>query len=179
MLGVALLLAVAACGGARPGGGAAAETNPIGDIPDNQAFVAYAPPQGGYTIKVPEGWASTPMGDAVTFTDKLNSINLAAAAAAAPEESAARADIAALKSAPGFGGGGVSTVRRPAGSAVLTTYRTNAPADPVTGKVINDDVERYQFFHGGRLVTVTLSGPHGADNADPWRIVTDSLAWTS
>jgi len=26
---------------------------------------------------------------------------------------------------------------------------------------------------------LTLSGPVGADNVDPWRIVTDSLAWSS
>jgi hypothetical protein len=26
-------------------------------------------------------------------------------------------------------------------------------------------------------VILTLSGPVGADNADPWRVVTDSLQW--
>lgn len=36
-----------------------AESNPAGDIPDNQAYVTYTPAQGGFTVKVPEGWAQT------------------------------------------------------------------------------------------------------------------------
>ena len=38
------------------------EVNPAGDIPDNQAYVAYAPPGAGYSVKVPEGWARTTAG---------------------------------------------------------------------------------------------------------------------
>jgi len=53
-----------------------------------------------------------------------------------------------------------------------------APPDPVTGKTVTDSVERYVFTHGGRTAVLTLSGPRGADNVDPWRIVTDSLRWT-
>ena len=34
------------------------------------------------------------------------------------------------------------------------------------------------FFHSGRAVVLTLSGPKGADNVDPWRLVTDSLQWS-
>lgn len=57
--GAAVLTLVAAgCGGSAAGGGQAAsapdpnavEVSPPGDIPDNQAFVAYSPP-----AKVPEG----------------------------------------------------------------------------------------------------------------------------
>jgi hypothetical protein len=33
------------------------------------------------------------------------------------------------------------------------------------------------FTRGGRTAVLTLSGPRGADNVDPWRIVTDSLRW--
>src|SRR6478735_5466915 len=80
---LAAALGVAACGGASTGGGAtgggastaggastgggastapgpdpnAPETSPAGDIPDNQAYVAYAPPRAGYSVKVPEGWS--------------------------------------------------------------------------------------------------------------------------
>ena len=49
----------------------------------------------------------------------------------------------------------------------------------VTGKVRRNAVERYVFFHGGRDVVLTLSGPAGADNVDPWKLVTDSLRWKS
>jgi hypothetical protein len=48
----------------------------------------------------------------------------------------------------------------------------------VTGKRRTDAVERYLFFHHGREAILTLSGPKGADNVDPWRIITDSLRWT-
>ena len=42
---------------------------------------------------------------------------------------------------------------------------------------IRDAVERYSFWHNGIEAVLTLSGPKGADNVDPWRIVSDSLKW--
>jgi hypothetical protein len=48
----------------------------------------------------------------------------------------------------------------------------------VTGKSVTDAVERYTFTKGTNIAVLTLSGPQGADNVDPWRIVTDSLRWT-
>jgi hypothetical protein len=173
---------LAACGsspsGTGSGSGVASPT--IGDIPGDQAFVTYASPVGNYTIKVPEGWASTTDAAGVSFTDRLNTIRLeSSTATSAPTTASAQADLATIKAgATGFVGGEVSTVTLPAGPALLMTYRADAPADPVTGKIINDDIERYQFFRGQTLLTVTLSGPHGADNVDPWRVVTDSLMWT-
>ena len=38
-------------------------------------------------------------------------------------------------------------------------------------------MERYTFWHDGQEAVLTLSGPKGADNVDPWRIVTNSLRW--
>ncbi|MFD8289286.1 hypothetical protein ACFV2B_13865 [Streptomyces lavendulae] len=50
---------------------APAESNPAGDIPDDQAFVAYHSDRGGFTVKVPEERSRTDAADgAVTFTDK-------------------------------------------------------------------------------------------------------------
>ena len=43
--------------------------------------------------------------------------------------------------------------------------------------LIHDAVERYEFWKAGTEVVLTLSGPQGADNVDPWRIVTDSFGW--
>jgi hypothetical protein len=68
-------------------------------------------------------------------------------------------------------------VTRKAGPAVRITYFAPAPADPVTGKAHTNAVERYVFFKNGKDVVLTLSGPKGADNVDPWRIVTDSVAF--
>ncbi|PZS34010.1 MAG: hypothetical protein DLM61_04315, partial [Pseudonocardiales bacterium] len=54
----------------------ATESAPPGDIPDNQAFVPYAPKGTGYRLQVPEGWAMTQPGRATLFTDKYNSIRI-------------------------------------------------------------------------------------------------------
>ncbi len=53
-----------------------AESNPPGDIPDNQAFVVYTAADQSYSVKYPEGWARTTAGPEVMFSDKFNSITL-------------------------------------------------------------------------------------------------------
>ena len=73
----------------------------------------------------------------------------------------------------------MTTVKRHAGPAIRITYLADAPPNPVTGKRGTDAVERYVFFHNGREAVLTLSGPKGADNVDPWRIVTDSVRWSA
>ncbi len=156
------------------------EVNPSGDIPDNQAFVAYSPPSGGFSVKIPEGWARVEAGGAVTFTDKLNSIRVeTAAAATAPTiQSAQQNEVPKIQAAAvNFKAGKVTSVTRKAGNAVLITYGADSAPDPVTGKVVHDAVERYEFWKAGTEVVLTLSGPQGADNVDPWRIVTDSFGW--
>jgi hypothetical protein len=178
-------IGLAACGGSGAGGTTAvnpnaAEVSPPGDIPDDQVFVSYSPPGAGYQVKVPEGWSRTSQGGAITFTDKLNSIRLdAGSASAAPTVADGQAELKRLASTvPGFTPGDVSTVKRSAGTALLLTYKGKGPADPVTGKSVTDAFERYEFFHNGKTATLTLSGPDGADNVDPWMIVTDSLRWS-
>lgn len=157
------------------------EVNPAGDIPDNQAYVAYSPARAGYSVKVPEGWSRTTTGGAVSFTDKLNTVRLQAVkATSAPTVASVRSTVVPqlAKTEPGFRPGSVGTVRRPAGRAVRITYLATGRADPVTGKTRVDAVERYLFFHHGREAVLTLSGPKGADNVDPWRIISESLRWT-
>jgi hypothetical protein len=181
-----LALAAAGCGGSAAGGGQAAsapdpnaaEVSPPGDIPDNQAFVAYSPPGAGYSVRVPEGWARTSGGGAVTFTDKLNAVRIESAPATAPltVAQARSAEVPKLRQGvKGFQLGNVTSVSRQAGNGVLITYLADAKPDPVTGKAGTDAIERYVFTHNGEAVTLTLSGPKGADNVDPWLIVTNSL----
>jgi hypothetical protein len=191
-----LALLAGACGssGGNPYGGStptsspppsaasknAPEVNPAGDIPDNQVFVAYRPPGGRFTVKVPEGWARVRQGGTVSFTDKLNTISMETRPApAAPTVASARqAELPAIQSASRrYEPGSVTQVRRAGGSVVLVTYRADAPADPVTGKVVHDAVERYEFWRGGTEAILILAGPVGADNVDPWRIVSDSFRW--
>jgi hypothetical protein len=177
-LAAAVALAAAGCGSSGSSGSSSStssstaaskpaaptgpEKSPAGDIPDNQAYVAYR--GSGYSVKVPEGWARTTAAGAVTFTDKLNSVRIESQAAAA----------AASKPA----GAKVSTVSRPAGRAARITYVAKSAPDPVTGRKVDDAVERYVFTHGGRAVVLTLSGPTTADNVDPWKLITSSLRWT-
>src|SRR5437879_4117008 len=75
------------------------EVNPAGDIPDNQVFVVYTPPSGGFSVKVPEGWARTEAGGAVTFTDKLNRVRMetVAAASAPTVQSAQQQEVPAIQ----------------------------------------------------------------------------------
>ncbi|MEU9178381.1 hypothetical protein AB0C90_16300 [Streptomyces sp. NPDC048550] len=159
---------------------APAESNPPGDIPDNQVYVVFKPSTGGFTVSVPEGWARTFTGPVTAFTDKLNRIEVSEhAAATAPTTASVTArEVPALaKAVPGFAPGKASEVTRKAGKAVLYTYQGTTPADPVTGKTVRDAFERYVFHHNGRDVVLILSGPVKADNVDPWRTVTDSLRW--
>src|SRR5258705_6095076 len=52
----------------------APETNPAGDIPDNQAYVPFTPPGGLFTGSVPEGWARRTARAATIFTHKVNTL---------------------------------------------------------------------------------------------------------
>jgi hypothetical protein len=157
-----------------------AESNPPGDIPDNQVFVIYTAADRWYTVKYPEGWARTDSGRDVMFRDKFNSMTFAPRDGFyQPTEAFARSielpEIA--MSTAGFVPGTISTVQRPAGQVILVTYQGDSPANPVTGKTIKQDVQRYEFAQEGRGVVLTLSAPAGLDSVDPWRIVTDSFTW--
>jgi hypothetical protein len=165
--------------GANPN---AAEVSPSGDIPDNQAFVKYTSRDASYSVQVPEGWARTDAGSGTTFATHFNSIRIEATKTpAAPTVATARStDVPALqRTASGFSLGNVTSVTRPAGQAVLVSYRADSAADAVTGKRVVLDVERYEFWRNGTTVTLTLSAPKGADNVDPWKKVTNSFSWSA
>ena len=155
------------------------EVLPPGDIPDNQVFVTYSPASGGYSLTYPQGWAQRQGAGTVTFSQNFNSIEVATAKTpSVPTTASVRAgDAAKLRSLKGFNLVKVDSVVRSSGSAVRIVYETTSPTDQVTGKTVTLDVERYLFWHKGTLVTITLSSPKGSDNVDPWKTVTDSLAW--
>jgi hypothetical protein len=182
--GLALVAILAgACGQGGSSGAPepnAVENNPPGDIPDDQVFVTFKPPSKDFSVSVPEGWAKTNTGGAITFTDKLNSITISSIAAptAPTVQSATSKELPQIASGePNYSAGDVTTVPRAAGDAVLITYEADSPKDPVTDKVVRDAVERYEFFRNGTAVILRLSGPVGADNVDPWKIVTESFKW--
>jgi hypothetical protein len=174
--------ATAPPGASTPSGAAPAvsENNPAGDIPDNQAFVPFTPVGGLFTVSVPEGWAGATEGAATVFTDKLNTVRIETrpAAAAPNTESVSVYELPAIASStPNYRAGTVTAVQRNAGQMMLITYQGTSPPNSVTGKTQTDAFERYEYWHAGQEMILTLAGPVGADNADPWRTVTDSLRW--
>jgi hypothetical protein len=155
------------------------ESSPPGDIPDNTAFVPYRAP-GGFVIRVPEGWARTRTGAEVSFTDKLNTVSAAwAPAPSAPTvTSAKKTEVPQLRTTErAVRVSDVKTVTLPGGKAILITFQENSAPNPVTGKQYRMDVERFEFYRGGTETVLTLTSPVGADNVDPWRIVSESFAW--
>ncbi len=162
-------------------GGGSGDVLVPGDIPDTQKFVTYHS-SDGYHLDYPEGWAQAQSGNVVSFTDKFNSIRVEMTPApTAPTAASAQAsDMPALAASTAcFQAGNVTQVTRKGGRAVLITYRADSSADSVTGKILLQDVERYEFWQAGKLVTITVASPKGSDNVDPWRTVTDSFAWGS
>jgi hypothetical protein len=193
---LATLLGLAACSGssnspagsaanpgaAQPSGSGEApvapEKNPVGDIPDNQAYVAFK--SNGFELKVPEGWGRTDGTNAATFTDRLNTIHVSwQAATAAPSADRAKTqDVPELqRTQAAFTLRKVSEVKLTGGAAVLIESQENSAPNSVTGKQYRLDVQRYVFFHNGQQATVALSSPVGADNVDPWKLVSESFKW--
>jgi len=117
----------------------------------------------------------------VTFTDKLNTVQLIDTRASGPitVASAQRTEVPKIAAAlKGFKLQSVSVVSRPAGPAITIRYLGYSKPDPVTGKFGVLAFERYEFVHKGREVSLVLSSPLGSDNVDPWRTVTSSLHFT-
>jgi hypothetical protein len=155
------------------------EKNPPGDIPDNQVFVLYQSPLG-FSIKVPEGWARRETTGSVTFADKYNVVGIAVSPRAQPPtlDDLRTGDVRQLQET----GRAVSVstlkpVALPSGRAFVVSYRSNSDRNPVTGKEIRLDNERYFFWKDGKLATLTLSAPSGADNADQWQLMAKSFGW--
>jgi hypothetical protein len=162
--------------GQRP---AAVEKNPPGDIPDNQVFVLYRSPLG-FAIKVPEGWARRETAGSVTFADKYNVVEIRVS----PRPQAPTLDVlrtgevrALQEAGRAVSVSALKPVGLPSGRAFVVSYRSNSERNPVTSKEIRLDNERYFFWKDGRLATLTLSAPSGADNADQWHLMATSFGW--
>ena len=157
-----------------------AEVNPAGDIPDNQAYVRFSPAGAGFSIRIPEGWSRTTGSHVTTFTDKLNTIRIEPVTGdrLTPAKIRRQEPNRLARTVDGYSPGSTTVVRRPAGDVVRITYTATGSPDVVTGRRTTDAVEEYTFVDRGRGLRLTLSGPKGADNVDPWRIVTDSVRWT-
>jgi hypothetical protein len=156
-----------------------AEKNPPGDIPDTQVFIDYASP-AGFTMKVPEGWARTDRADGASFVDKLDGVVLMVAKA----DAAPTVEIAKKTYVPALANeeravrvSTVKAVKLPAGPAIRIVYTSNSEPNQVTNKQVRLENERYIYFKDGKLVTLELYAPKGADNVDQWQLMSQSLHW--
>ena len=169
---------VSSTGGVNPN---APEVVEPGDIPDNQVFVTYVSANGTSSVKVPEGWARSDITNGVLFSDKFNSIAVTTMPTAGePSVDGVRAaGLLDVSADPTFVISDIQPVTRHAGTGVIATYEIGSGPNEVTGKRALLAVERYVFAHNGTTVTLTLSAAKGADNVDPWKVVSDSLEWAA
>ena len=178
-LGGTSIFVISAMGAFAQDKAVAPEVNPPGDIPDNQAFVVYASPLG-FSIKAPEGWARKESADGVSFADKYGSVDVTiSSSAAAPTLASVKAGEAAdlEKNGRAVKIGAIKEATLPSGPAVRISFASNSEPNAVTGKKIRLESDRYLIAHAGKLATLTFSAPAGADNADQWKLMSDSFAW--
>ena len=152
------------------------EINPPGDIPDNQAFVPFTPQGQTFTVSVPEGWARTGTPTLTTFTDKLNSVTVEAKQAAKSPTVASVTSTEMPKvqaSVSGYQAGETTDVTRNSGPVILTTYKADSAPNPVTGKSVHDEVQRYVYYKRGTEVVLTLSGAPVSDDTAEARTAGD------
>jgi hypothetical protein len=158
---------------------AAAEKNPPGDIPDNQVFISYVSTLG-FSLKVPEGWARTDLANGASFVDKLDGVVVTQSdTAGAPTVDGVRKNyIPGLeKEARAVSIGSVKAVKLPAGNAIRINYSSNSEPNPVSNKQVRLENQRFLFFKDGKLISLELYAPLGADNADQWKLMSESFRW--
>ncbi|MFI5049471.1 MAG: hypothetical protein ACHQEA_06355 [Gaiellales bacterium] len=179
-------------GGSQPsssGAGALvaeAQSAAAGDIPDNQVFLLYHNGSGGYSIRYPEGWARRGSAKTVLFRDKNNLVRIVVEPGAASAQAARAAVLGLAGKTPSLKL--VSVTRHPTCSNQGTTeqlplvsarvvYTTKSPPNPVTGKSVTLQVDRYYLGHGANRAVVDLGTPQGVDNVDAYCQMIKSFAW--
>lgn len=151
-----------------------------GDIPDNQAFVKYISPSGGYELTAPEGWARRTKNSDVNFQDKLDGVQVTVSDLSTPPtvQSVEQNQAADLKkSGKGVTVKSIKKVQLKGEAAILIVYDSNSDPDPVTGKQIQLENNNYLFYKNGKLATLKLWAPLGADNVDQWNLMSNSFNW--
>lgn len=172
--------AVAQTPAASPTSQMAPEVRPVGDIPDNQAFVAYRNAAGGYTFDAPEGWARTIKGSDVSFLSKLGEVKVTLTPGkTVPSVGSVQAETlkTLAQSESGVKVGSVKAVKLPAGSAILASFDSLSAPNAVTGKAALLENDLYVLNHAGQQIQLRFSAPKGSDNVDAWRQMSRSLRW--
>jgi len=168
------------CGSSTPPTAASeAASTAQGDIPDNQQFLSFGNPGGGYSISYPEGWARSGNGNQVLFQDKSNTITIKVAAGSQPTPASVTAELGKEASRdPCLTPGRPEPTTAGPNKVVKVTYTTAGQKSPVTGKRPKITVDRYVYFKGGKVATVDLATPVGVDNVDAYRMISESFRWS-
>jgi hypothetical protein len=158
----------------------APEKNPVGDIPDSQAFVTYTSVKGGYSFTAPEGWSQTESGTDVNFVDKFDGVKTTVVTDTHPFtiDNIKNNEVQHLI-ANGRAVQIVETkeVTLPGGKAVEVKFNSNSNPNPVTNKQIRLENESFYFSKNGKVATLTLWAPLRADNVDQWKKMSESWRW--
>ena len=155
------------------------EPHPPGDIPDTQVFISYRSPLG-FALKVPEGWSRqlTPGGVRFSSTFGGVSVEIAPSPSAPTMTSVKAKQVSVLEASPAAVRiSKIASADLPAGRAILISFGSNSDPNAVTGKAIRLENEQYLLWKRGRLATLTLSAPYGADNGDQWQLIARSFQW--
>jgi PBP1b-binding outer membrane lipoprotein LpoB len=158
----------------------APEKNPTGDISDSQAFIKYSSVKGGYSLVVPEGWARKEQAASADFIDKLDGVSIVIESSSqAPTVESIKTNQAAALSKTGRAVKieNIQAISSTNGKAVKVKFTSNSEADAVTSKQVRLDNESYYFYKNGKLATLTVWAPLGADNVDQWKKMSDSFRW--
>jgi hypothetical protein len=134
----------------------------------------------------PEGWARQGSGKRVVFRDKNNVVRVviepgtasAASARAAVTALASRTPSLKVQSVtphPSCTNGG--TTEQLPNVAAKVVYTTKSAPNPVTGKRVVLQVDRYYLGHGAQRAVVDLGTPQGVDNVDAYCQMIKSFRW--
>lgn len=155
-----------------------AAKNAGGTIPTDQSFSNYSSLSGNYDVQTPDGWAAQASGQSVKFTKGWNGMEVDIsyttdtftldAVKAGPVADLIRTGRAvAVRS--------VTAVTAKGGPAFLVEYECNS--EPVKGKEIRLESQRYYFYTNGSLAALTLWAPVGANNWKLWAQMADTFEW--
>jgi hypothetical protein len=156
----------------------APEVSPPGDIPDSQVFITYKSP-AGFSIKVPESWARKDNGTTTSFSNKYDLVTIISSDLATPLDMNSAKQTLALDLEKGRAVKitKISEANLKAGKTIKIAYSENSEPNAVTNKQIRMESERFYFTKNGKLVTLYLSAPLGADNVDQWQLMSNSFRW--
>ena len=76
-------------------------------------------------------------------------------------------------------GSALATEKNPPGDIpddqVFVPYTSSA--NPLTNKRIRLEDAAYVFYKNGKMAILTVWAPAGADNADQWKLISESFRW--